>query len=33
MTVGQFLYNNEDKRQTLRAGESYIDVKARWETS
>ncbi|WP_328931003.1 MULTISPECIES: C2 domain-containing protein [unclassified Streptomyces] len=33
MTVGQFLYNNEDKRQTLRAGDSYIEVKARWETS
>ncbi|MGQ4475270.1 hypothetical protein [Streptomyces sp. SAS_276] len=33
MTVGQFLYNNEDKRQTLRAGDSYIDVKAHWETS
>ncbi|GHF76689.1 hypothetical protein GCM10018790_63450 [Kitasatospora xanthocidica] len=31
MTVRQFLYNNEDKRQTIHAGDSRIDVKARWE--
>jgi Ca2+-dependent lipid-binding protein len=31
LTVGQLLYNNEGKRQTLRAGDSYLDVKGSWE--
>ncbi|MFD3441088.1 C2 domain-containing protein [Streptomyces sp. NPDC058685] len=31
MTVGELLKNNEGRRQTLRPGESHIDVKAGWE--
>ncbi|MFK0159572.1 hypothetical protein ACIQVK_46865 [Streptomyces sp. NPDC090493] len=31
VTVGQFLYNNEDKRQTIRAGDSSLEVKAKWQ--